>query len=102
MPQPAVEITPEQIVKVGERIYNLWRVVNAREGFSRKDDNFPQRWLQEPLKHGDKQLVLQDYFDVAPVSPDDVERMLDAFYEEKGWDVKRGSSHSTETERGWT
>lgn len=83
------EITPEQIVKAGERTYNLWRAVNAMEGFSRKDDRFPDRWF-EPIKRGEEQLVLRDYFDVAPVSREDVEGMLDAFYEEKGWDVKTG------------
>jgi aldehyde:ferredoxin oxidoreductase len=84
------EMAPSQIVKAGERIYNLWRAVNAREGFSRKDDKFPEKWFQEPIKHGDKQAVLRDYFGVGPVSQDDVERMLDAFYDEKGWEVSTG------------
>jgi len=83
------EITSSQIVKVGERIYNLWRAVNAREGFSRKDDKFPEKWFR-PLKHGGKQLVLRDYFDVASVSHEDLEKMLDTFYEEKGWDIRTG------------
>ncbi len=83
------EITPNEIVKAGERVYNLWRAMNVREGFNRKDDRFPEKWF-EPLRHGEKDLLLRDYFDVHELSRGDLERMLDSFYEEKGWDIKTG------------
>jgi len=63
--------------------------MNVREGFNRKNDEFPRKWF-EPLRHGDTKLVLRDYFDVQRVSREDLEKMLDSFYEEKGWDVKTG------------
>ncbi len=37
--------------KVGERIVTLERAFNVREGFSRKDDTLPSRFLTEPLKN---------------------------------------------------
>lgn len=41
-------------MKIGERIYNLERVVINKYGFDGKDDTLPRRLLEEPLK-GDRQ-----------------------------------------------
>lgn len=86
-----IDKKPEELLKAAERAYNIYRAANAREGFGRKDDRFPKRWL-EPLKHPDKEkeTVLKDYFGVALVSAQDVEVMLDRYYQEKGWDMKTG------------
>jgi len=35
-------------------------------------------------------LVLTDYFGEKHLSKEEVERILDAYYEEKGWDVETG------------
>jgi len=37
---------------VGERIVNLERMFNAREGFTREDDRMPERIVKEPLPYG--------------------------------------------------
>jgi aldehyde:ferredoxin oxidoreductase len=42
----------EHMKRVGERIVNLERAFNVREGFGRKDDTLPQRMLTEPLHNG--------------------------------------------------
>lgn len=83
--------TPDELLKAAERAYNIYRAINVREGFSRKDDRFPQRWL-EPLNRPDKGevTVLKDYFGSAPVTAQDIERMLDNYYHEKGWEIKTG------------
>ena len=39
---------PARLRKVGERICNLERVFNVREGFRRKDDPLPKRVLKDP------------------------------------------------------
>ncbi|UCC16522.1 MAG: aldehyde ferredoxin oxidoreductase family protein, partial [Dehalococcoidales bacterium] len=39
----------EHIAKAGERIYNLERAFNVRQGAGRKDDTMPTRMLTEPL-----------------------------------------------------
>ena len=41
---------PAYLEKLGERIVTLERAFNVREGFSRKDDTLPSRFLTEPLK----------------------------------------------------
>lgn len=86
-----IEKTAGELLKDAERAVNLARVLNAREGFSRKDDRFPERWF-EPLKRPDRgeELVLTDYFGKRRITPEDTEKMLSDYYEEHGWDVGKG------------
>jgi len=42
---------PEFISKATERIITLERAFNVREGFSRKDDTLPKRFLTEPIQN---------------------------------------------------
>ena len=66
--------------KAGERVYNLARAFNVREGLTRADDTLPKRLLEEPLPEG-------------PAEGHKVEKldqMLDAYYEFRGWDKKTG------------
>jgi aldehyde:ferredoxin oxidoreductase len=67
----------EYLFKVGERIYNLERAFNLREGFSRKDDAFPSRMTTEPLKNAgpaEGQIIRK---------PD---VLIDEYYQARGWD----------------
>ncbi len=85
-----IETTGGGLMKSAERAYNVYRAANAREGFGRRDDRFPRRWL-EPLKQADgTETVLMDYFGTKAVTADDVEGLLDSYYDEKGWDTKTG------------
>lgn len=63
--------------KVGERTYNAERWFNAKEGFSRKDDTLPHRLLAEPLKEGPSKGVVVN-----------LEKMLNEYYELRGWDIE--------------
>jgi len=75
--------TPEEIEKVGERLNNLARAFNVREGFTRADDTFPERLMTEPLKSG----ASKGHF----ISKDDLKVMLDEYYTVRGWDLKTGT-----------
>jgi aldehyde:ferredoxin oxidoreductase len=44
--------TIEELVTVGERIFNAERLFLVKAGFSRKDDSLPIRILKEPLPDG--------------------------------------------------
>jgi aldehyde:ferredoxin oxidoreductase len=69
----------DKLLEVGERIWNLQRAFNVREGFSRKNDRLPHRLTSEPLPNGpDKGSVVH------------LERMLDEYYEARGWDKATG------------
>jgi len=63
----------------------------VREGFSRKDDIFPERWLKEPLTGCGTQLVLTDYYKVRRIGLKDAEKLLDDYYLERGWDPETGT-----------
>lgn len=43
-----IELTGDDIMKIGERVYNIERYFNNQAGFDGKDDTLPQRFLTEP------------------------------------------------------
>jgi len=72
-----LELTPEEVQTVGERVNNLARVFNVLAGFGRADDTFPKRILTEPLREGNS---MGQY-----ISREDLDKMLDEYYEARGW-----------------
>ncbi|MBW2066265.1 MAG: aldehyde ferredoxin oxidoreductase family protein [Deltaproteobacteria bacterium] len=78
-----MKYSPEEIQTVGERINNLARAFNVREGFARDDDTLPDRLLTEPLKDGSS----KGHF----ISKEDLKQMLDEYYRERGWDINTGA-----------
>ena len=71
------EFTPEKLMEVGERIYNLERLFLIREGLDRKDDRIPERFF-EPWQYGFQKgtCIEKEKFEV----------LLDEYYKEHGWD----------------
>jgi len=63
---------------VGERIWNVTRLFNVREGFSRADDELPPRVKEEGLP--DPPVLGQR------VTQADLDAMLDDYYQLRGWD----------------
>jgi len=67
----------EEFRKTGERIYNLERLFNAREGFDRRQDTLPTLLLNVPMPSGPaKEQIIE------------LEKMLDRYYALRGWDMK--------------
>ena len=85
-----LSLTPEEVMKVGERVTNLAKAFNVREGFTRADDTLPERLMTEPLKAGASKGQL--------ISRKDLDTMLDEYYSERGWDVKTGIPTRTKLE----
>jgi aldehyde:ferredoxin oxidoreductase len=75
--------TPEEIEKAGERINNLAKAFNVREGFKREDDTLPERLMTEPLKAGASKGQV--------ISKEDLKNMLDEYYAARGWDIRTGT-----------
>ena len=74
--------TPEALLRCGERVYNVEKLFNLREGFGRESDYPPQRFFQEETPDGPSKgakLNLADY-----------DRVLDDYYEARGWNKKTG------------
>lgn len=69
------DLSLEELLKVGERTYNLKRAFNVICGSGRCDDTLPKRFLEEPLEDGGcKGEVVE------------LDLMLDRYYEMRGWD----------------
>ena len=75
--------TPEEVKTVGERVNNLARAFNVREGFTRAEDTLPERLMTEPLKAGGSKGHL--------IRKEDLNKMLDEYYQARGWDLKSGA-----------
>jgi aldehyde:ferredoxin oxidoreductase len=75
------DITPSELITTGERIINLCRAFNIREGAKREDDSLPQR-LMEPLPEG--------LFKGETISKEALDNMLDWYYDYRGWDKETG------------
>jgi len=63
--------TDEDLMKIGERVWNLERLFNIREGFGRRDDTLPPRFLKTPLPEGGSRgrtvfldKMLKEYYDL--------------------------------------
>ena len=73
-----VKADEQYLRSIGRRNWNLVRAFNVREGFSRKDDNLPERMEKEPLPSG------KTKGKVVPRA--DFEKMLSEYYKLWGWD----------------
>jgi aldehyde:ferredoxin oxidoreductase len=75
------DANPMELLRVGERSFNLTRAFNIREGFTRKDDYLPKR-VMEPLLEG----VLKG----ESYPADTLEGMIDLYHEYRGWERNQG------------
>jgi aldehyde:ferredoxin oxidoreductase len=85
-----IESGPQDLLAAAERSFNLWKALNVREGFSRKDDTFPEIWFGTITDSCGKTVQARDFFKKRPVSRAEFHSLLDDYYNERGWDVERG------------
>ncbi|RLI73117.1 hypothetical protein DRO97_08060 [Archaeoglobales archaeon] len=67
------EIKVEELKRIGEKIFDLTREFNLREGV--KDEVLPSIFFK-PVKHYEKEFV---------VKKEDLKRMLEEYYRLRGW-----------------
>jgi aldehyde:ferredoxin oxidoreductase len=83
------ELNKEELILAAERSWNLLKILNVNEGFSRKDDKFPKNWFK-PLKYGENELELYDFYGNVQITPKIANQLLDDYYDERGWDKITG------------
>jgi len=76
-----LEFSPEEFLRVGERITALERMFLAREGIRRKDDALPSRYF-EPMPVG--------RYRGEKIEPEMLDFMLDEYYQLHRWDKTTG------------
>jgi len=77
------EIDRDRFLEIGERVYNLTRLFNVREGFSKKDDQLPKRLKESREDTGWR------------IDQADFEKMLKEYYRLRGWDKEGRSTKET-------
>ncbi len=76
-----IEVSATEIYRMGERISNIERMFNCREGIRRKDDTLPGRLLNESPVSG---------YNTTGKRVENIDRMLDDYYALLGWDLNTG------------
>jgi aldehyde:ferredoxin oxidoreductase len=84
-----IEKSPETLMLDAERAWNLLRLTNQREGFTRADDRIPDQWF-EPKESSGETRYTTDYFRTSRLTRGDVEDLLEGYYDERGWDRATG------------
>lgn len=74
-----LKLSPEEVRTSGERIVNLERLFNLREGLLPEEDTLPRRMLNQPLPDGP-----------AKGEVCELEPMLEEYYAARGWDRSTG------------
>jgi len=69
-----------ELLKYGERIWNLIRMFNVREGIDRKDDSTIPKRFKEPIPSGPAK--------GHKITDEDFNKLLDWYYEARGWNEK--------------
>ena len=81
------KVTMGDFAEIGERVFNLERVYNLREGLTAADDTLPRRMLEEPTFSDQKRGV--------PLG-----EMLPRYYKVRGWDERGVPKPATLTRLG--
>jgi aldehyde:ferredoxin oxidoreductase len=66
----------EEVMEIGERVNNLVRLFNIREGLTRDLDTLPKRFFNEPLKDGPSRGRVVE-----------LDQLMDDYYMVRGWDA---------------
>jgi aldehyde:ferredoxin oxidoreductase len=84
-----VQYSTGDLMRLGERIWNLERLYNLREGFTRAEDTLPRRLLEEPVVDGPTKGWVSH-----------VPEMLDEYYDSRHWDSNGVPSREKVAELG--
>ena len=76
------DMSDKELLEIGERVWNLQRMINIREGVRRKDDQIPERVRKMP--------EFGAYASEAGCEIKNYEGMLDEYYEARGWSRETG------------
>ncbi|MCX8175937.1 MAG: hypothetical protein N3E48_01735 [Candidatus Bathyarchaeota archaeon] len=85
-----VELNPKDLKTAGERAWNLYKILNIREGYSKEHEKPPKIWFKPLETHNKEKIYLMDYFKTRKLTEEDVEKLLEDYYVERGWNPKTG------------
>jgi aldehyde:ferredoxin oxidoreductase len=71
------DVTVDELMEVGRRRLNLFRVFNAREGFGRKDDKLPKKFFKALKGEGPTAGIA--------LTHEEIDSAIDTYYKLAGW-----------------
>ncbi len=84
-----LNITTEEFMKIGTRIWNLERLFNLKAGLSAADDKLPERLTKDPILTGPSKGLVNR-----------LGEMLPEYYKLRGWDAVGVPTKQTLTDLG--
>ncbi len=86
-----IRVTQKELLRSAERIINLERAINLREGLTQEMDTLPQRVLEEPIGDGPAKGL--------SLSRAVLNQMIQEYYHIRGWDRRTGVPTSKKLSR---
>ncbi len=73
------DYSPEEVLEIGDRIWNMERLYILREGYTKNDDTLPDRFFEEPIDvgTGEKRAIPKEEFYKA----------IEDWYLARGWSI---------------
>jgi len=87
------EMTPDELSTAAQRINTLARLINLREGLTRKDDTLPWKVMNQPVPEDGPAKG-------AVVTQDELDLLLDDYYQSRGWTLDGVPTRSLLTKLG--
>jgi aldehyde:ferredoxin oxidoreductase len=75
-----LDMSASELIKTGERINNIKKAFNIREGWKREDDWLPPRVFEDPIPSGDGKGTV--------VTKEELNIMIGSYYKSRGWTDK--------------
>ncbi len=85
-----LKFTPETLRRVGRRVLDTERLINADFGLTRADDTLPKRYFDDPMPARQTK--------GHHIDREQFQRMLDDYYKERGWDREGRLPEATQAE----
>ncbi len=82
------EVTPQDMRQAGDRIQTLAKLINLREGLTRKDDSLPWKIHNQPV-------IDDGAAKGSVVTKEELDLMLDDYYEVRGWNKEGAPTKDT-------
>jgi len=81
------QIDDEHLRQSAVRIWNTIKKLNIKEGFTVTDDRPPEIWFKPMIGADDQPLILRDYFGKTELGKEDISRLVEDYYDERGWKI---------------
>ena len=79
------QVAEDQVRESAVRTWDTLKRLNEKEGFGPGDDRPPEMWFKPMKGQSGERLVLRDYFGKTALGREDIARLVEDYYDERGW-----------------